>query len=147
MKILVCIDGSEQSFKAVEKAAIIAAGLESPEVTLLNVQEVLARPSSKGVYFSDQTRAFWEKHEIEDRKERTEMLRKAAKFFEEKRIKVDTALVKGHPATSIADMVAQEGFDLVVIGNRGLSGMKKLILGSVSNAVAQEVKSSIFIVK
>ena len=71
----------------------------------------------------------------------------SVEFFRSEKIKVSTIFKEGHPADTIAQVAADEKFDMVVIGSRGLGGLKKLFLGSVSNAVTQEVKTSVLVVK
>ena len=69
-------------------------------------------------------------------------------FFKGKNIKAHTILMEGHPANTIVKIAQEEGFDMIVIGGRGASGVQKLFLGSVSNAVIHEVKDcSVLIVK
>lgn len=65
----------------------------------------------------------------------------------QKNINVNTMLKEGDPAQTIIENASKENFDLVVMGSRGLGGLKKLMLGSVSNAVAQKVGSTAMIVK
>lgn len=47
----------------------------------------------------------------------------------------------------IPEVAEEGGFDLIVIGRRGISGTDKLFLGSVSNAVLQQAKTSVLVVK
>ena len=47
--------------------------------------------------------------------------------------------LKGHPVSTIIDYAANHDFDLLVIGSKGRTGLKKLLMGSVSSAVVQEV--------
>ena len=75
------------------------------------------------------------------------MLLEAKKFFTEQIIEVKTIFKEGHPAQTIAEVANEEGYDMIVIGSRGLGGLKKLFLGSVSNAVLQEATTSVLIVK
>jgi nucleotide-binding universal stress UspA family protein len=58
-----------------------------------------------------------------------------------------TMLVKGRPAEAILDAARTEGADLIVVGSRGLGGVKGLFLGSVSNAVVQNSKVPVMVVK
>lgn len=58
-----------------------------------------------------------------------------------------TVLVKAHPAKAILDVAKSEGADLIVVGSRGLGGVKGLFLGSVSNAVVQNSKVPVMVVK
>lgn len=50
--------------------------------------------------------------------------------------KVDSVVVEGDPAKNIIDFAREEGVDMIVIGSRGLGGIKDLFLGSVSHKVS-----------
>lgn len=52
-------------------------------------------------------------------------------------VSVDTVLEMGHPAEEICTVAARTGADLVVVGTRGMSEMKNLVLGSVSERVVR----------
>ncbi len=141
MKILVCTDGSEQSLKAVQKAADIVADIKEAQVTILHVEEAISHPYEIPRY----------EHSPEGHKKLQEQHQKvladAARLFEQKNIEADTFLKQGHPAHTIVEMASEENYDLIVMGNRGLGGFKKLVLGSVSNAVVQEAEVSVLVVK
>ncbi len=146
MKMLVCTDGSEQSIKAVKKAAFTASHLEEVAVTLIHVyylDTAIISPHADGYV----TGEILQRIDGEKKEEGKKILAEAAKIFEENNIKVNTLLTKGHPGTTIIEAAKQGKYDLVVIGSRGLGGLKKLLLGSVSNAVAQEVETTVMIVK
>lgn len=53
----------------------------------------------------------------------------------------------GQPADEIVKYATNSRSDLIVIGNRGVSGFKKLFMGSVSKRVSNHSKCSVFIVK
>lgn len=61
--------------------------------------------------------------------------------------KTKTILLEGNPAEVIVDVIKENDADLVVMGSRGLSGIKELFLGSVSHHVVQKAPCPIFIVK
>lgn len=140
MKILVCTDGSAHSIYAVEEAAKIAAGFANAEVTVINVDEII--PDEP--YFSEESLAAMEER---NRKEREKILARAAEILKRHHLKVNTMIKKGHPASTIIELAEEGGYDLVVIGSRGLSGIKRALLGGVSNAVVQAVKTNVLIVK
>ena len=145
MKILVCVDGSEQSFKALEKAAVIARGCQSDEVAVIYVDDgkhniFLSIDRNKDYLDDDDIREI--KQLQQEHKERREaILSDALKALEKHNITARPILKVGHPARVIVDVAHTDGFDLIVIGNRGLGGLRRVILGSVSNAVVQEVKN------
>ena len=56
-------------------------------------------------------------------------------------------LAKGHPAKIILYTAKAEKVDLVVVGSRGLGGMKGVLLGSVSSAVVQNAKVPVLVSK
>jgi len=149
MKILVCIDGSESSQKALEEAAVIAQGCNFIEVTLLHVHTP-ARDTTfpfNETISAEQMKNFEIMME-EQKKERKKLLSKAAKFLKDKNIKSNTILKEGHPSHTIVNVAKEEGFEMIVIGSRGMGGLKKFFLGSVSNAVVQEAQNcSVLVVK
>ena len=152
MKMLVCTDGSEQSQKALEKAVLIAKGCLVEEILIIHVDDGKHDyPSftrgSNGFVATKEIEQFLKKKE-EKEAERNKLLADAHKAFVKEGLKVETLLAKGHPANTIVSVAGEKGYDLIVIGSRGLGGLRKVFLGSVSNAVTQEAKNcSILTVK
>lgn len=145
MKILVCTDGSEKSAKAVEKAAFIAEKLDEVDVTIIYVHhlETFLTTHADGFVSGEVLQQIYGEKKEKGKK----ILDEAKKVFEGKNVQAKTLLTEGHPAATIIEAAAKGKFDLVVMGNRGLGGLRKWLLGSVSNAVAQEVESTVMIVK
>lgn len=145
MKVLVCTDGSEQSHKALEKAALIAKGCEADEVVVIHVDEGKRDLSaltwgSEGYSVSDEDiKNLKRLHELHI-EEKQNILQNALNYLKEKNLQANAILKQGHPAKTILDFASENGFDTIVIGSRGLGGWKKRILGSVSSAVVQEAK-------
>ncbi len=145
MKILVCTDGSEQSRKALEKAADIASGCRVDEVAILHVYD--NKPDSSLFYWGEGSSLSkeqldqFQKIREKDKDKRKNILLDALKFFEDKGIKVRTIFKEGHPSNTITKVAEGEGFDMIVIGSRGLGGLNKIFLGSVSSAVVQEARN------
>ncbi len=144
MKILVCVDGSEHSSKAMQKALVLAENSRVEEITLLHVYAGFI----KGATFDDaldleQGR----KLELQMEKRGAAILEQAARAFAGHDFKVDTILKQGHDSHTIVQVAAEGNFDLIVIGSRGIGGVKKLFLGSTSNAVVQEARTNVLVVK
>ncbi|MDW7738660.1 MAG: universal stress protein [Bacillota bacterium] len=149
MKILVCTDGSEHSQKALEKVSSIASELNVEEVAIIHVYDNKSDLSSlTSEYITAEILEGIKKAMEVHEKEREEILEEAQKFFNEKNIKARKIFKEGHPSHTIINVANEEGFDLIVVGSRGFGGLKKIFLGSVSNAVVQEARNcSVLIVK
>ena len=150
MKILVCTDGSEHGLKAVEKAALIAGGNKDNQVTVLHVDEGRLDLTSYSRSGKERTRTVSvmtseniKKMQEEDKAQREKILQEALEYLKNENIKADKILKEGYPSLTIVKVAAEESFDMIVIGSRGLSGFKKVFLGSTSNAVVQEAKDCI----
>jgi nucleotide-binding universal stress UspA family protein len=152
MKILACTDGSDYSQKALEEAALLAEGSKNiDEVAIIYVYDQrhdTYLPFTSEGSFSPKEIENYEKRIKEQKEERKKILSDATKFFEGKNTKVRTIYKEGHPSHTIVKVAQDEGIDIIVIASEGLSGLKKLFLGSVSNAVIQEAKDcSVLLVK
>ncbi len=146
-KILVVIDGSEQSDKALDFALDLARNY-SAEIVLINVLS----PSLLSYVYN--SRMFvpnvdYSKYLKQIRTPHEKLLSKAldkAKNFQET-LKVSKELVEGRPAEKIVETAKKGMFDLIVVGSRGLSGFKEIFLGSVSVRVADKAHCPVLIVK
>ncbi len=151
MKMLVCVDGSEQSLKGVNKAVKLASGCGINEVALIHVYENAYNSywTTHGVGFST-TRQDLEMNRVLDKRlmsQRKQLLLEAASLFQNQLIQPELLIKEGPPARTITSVAEENGFDLIVMGSRGSGGLKKRIPGSVSNAVLQEARASVLIVK
>ncbi len=139
MRILVCIDGSKHGQKALEKASEFARGINVEDLAVIHVfYEDLNLSAIAGDYIPTQEdierlKAILEKQKDENKK----ILADASSYFENKNIKARSIYKEGHPADTILKVIQDEGFDTVIMGSRGLSGLKRIFLGSVSSAVIQ----------
>jgi len=157
MKILACTDGSKHSQKTLEKAAMIAGGCKADDVVVIYVYEEKSERAFVPLFdINSVTKDTVSEEEVERLKklqqehqaQREKILADAAKIFEEKGVQARTVLKQGHAANQIVKLAEDEGFDLILIGSRGMGGLQKLLLGSVSSAVIQEVKNcSVLMVK
>ena len=146
-KILVPIDGSEPSYRALNFAVDLAEKY-SAELTLLSV----AQPFVITPQYIPQpmlTPILTQRYDEEIEGAHKKMLSKA---FEEAQkvdpeIKISKMLINGRPADKIIEISKKQGFDLIVIGSRGLGGVKEFFLGSVSDRVADEASCPVLIVK
>ncbi len=144
MKILVCTDGSKQSRKALEKAAEIAAGCNVNEIAVIHVYD--NKPDSSLFYWDEgsslnkEQMEQFQKLREEDKDKRKNILLEALKFFEDKGLKARTIFKEGHPSHTVVSVAKEEGFDMIVVGSRGLGGLNKVFLGSTSSAIVQEAE-------
>lgn len=140
-KVLVAIDGSENSKKALEKAKELAL-LNNSEVMILNVVSDLRNSHP---YVIDRVcESEINKALLEHGKK---LLEESLKIFEGYTGKVGTSIKCGDPAREIIDMAEKGGYDLVIMGSRGLNALSRAMLGSISNKVLNHIKISVLIVR
>ena len=133
--IMVAVDGSENSMRAVEQAAMLAAAGEDTKVSILSVINI-------DVY-SDMVYDPIEAHGDAQR----EKLGPASEIFENAGVTPEVCLLHGRPAEEIIRIAEKEGADLLVIGSRGLNALQELAIGSVSHKVLKHVKCPTLVVK
>jgi len=62
-------------------------------------------------------------------------------------ISIDTRVDGRDPATALLDIAEEGGYDLLVVGNRGMTGAGRSFLGSVPNKVSHHASRSLLIVR
>jgi nucleotide-binding universal stress UspA family protein len=144
-RILMAVDGSEHAGKVINEALHLAEALKA-EVTVLTVVGEYVYSSRAKVHFSDDN---WELINRQLEAEAEELVEKAALPFREKGLTVKKQVVIGlrSPSDVICDTAAKGDFNMVILGSRGLRGIKEAFLGSVSNKVAHSVDINVLIVK
>jgi nucleotide-binding universal stress UspA family protein len=83
----------------------------------------------------------------ERRVDLTKALDQLAPLFEARGVTVSRETPEGHPAEVLGTAGAGPDTDLVVVGARGLGGVKRLLLGSVSENVLRAARCPVLIVK
>jgi nucleotide-binding universal stress UspA family protein len=66
----------------------------------------------------------------------------AAGILEEQGFACRTEVVRGHPGRTLLELADREGSSLVVAGSRGLGPLRRLALGSVSDALARHADAA-----
>lgn len=131
-KILVPVDGSENSRRAL-KEAIKVAKMTGGTITLLNVApngSLHAQPNSEMVHDKDKG-----------------VLAEGQKLAETEGILVETLLLKGQIVDQIVKAAKEGNFDLIVVGARGLSKLEEIMLGSVSHGVTAKATCPVIVTR
>ena len=143
-KILVAIDGSEPSNHALRYAAESALKWDA-ELIILTVI-----PQTSALLYAGEGRSIVYLDEYEKAMEDAylRVLSKAENGVKEyPDLKYSVKLTKGHVPTKIIEFAKDENVDLIVMGSRGLSGIKSWVLGSTSKHVVDHCTKPILIVK
>lgn len=144
-KILIPIDGSEGSSKAVDYCLRMLENHKAENVVLFHA---VSYPAQLEPY-SGKMRATMMKVKEQLREHGEEILLNAKNRITEKNaaVSVETKLIWGDPKYEIVAEVEEGKYDLLIMGSRGLSGIRGFFLGSVGNHVAQHVKCTVILVK
>jgi nucleotide-binding universal stress UspA family protein len=136
-KILVPLDGSEQSIWALGKAIQIAKRVNG-EITLIHVYSISPTAITPMQVY---------KYAQAMRKHGIGILEDGKKKAEAEGVQAQTLLVDGHTVEEILNAAKEGNFSLIVIGARGLSKMKELLLGSVSDAVTRLAPCPVLVIR
>jgi nucleotide-binding universal stress UspA family protein len=138
-RVLVAVDGSENSERAIEAALQLAKKTGSKVYVVSVVQPlVLSKYPPKTAI------------ELEElfKQQAQELLAKYTSLAADKHgVKVESILGNGYVPKVIVEKAKENDVDLIVIGSRGLSGIKEMFLGSVSHSVVRGSKVPVLVVK
>jgi nucleotide-binding universal stress UspA family protein len=141
--IVVGTDGSDTAKKAVAAAVDLAREIGA---TLDIVSAYEPVPQSR---LREESRQAPEDLQwmINPREDVEATLRDAAEEIEEAGIQVETFAREGDPADAILDVAEERSADLIVVGNKGMTGAKRFLLGSVPNKVSHHAPCSVLIIR
>jgi nucleotide-binding universal stress UspA family protein len=141
--IVVGTDGSDTAIEAV-RHAVDVAGAVGATLELVSayapVREEHVRSEDPGAPH-DVHRAMHPRQEVEA------SLADAASLAREAGINVNTHARAGDPADVILDVAEERHADLVIVGNKGMTGAKRFLLGSVPNKISHHAACSVLIIR
>ncbi|EWH02212.1 universal stress protein [Halomonas sp. BC04] len=142
--ILVPVDGSEGAKKALAVACQLANQADAT-IHILHIPEELSHETTLvwgiGAIAVEATRQ--ERDDIGQ-----QVVDKAAQEARDKGVtKVETAIGRGDPARTIISEAKKRGIDAIVMGSRGLSDLRGLVVGSVSHKVSHAAECSVITVR
>lgn len=136
-RILLAVDGSENSIRATEEAVKIASLIPKCKIEVVYVADV---SKSKNEILHSQG-----KEELAY--SRRKRLYPVEEKIKSKNIDYELKILHGYPGPTIIEYANEEKVDLVVIGSRGLNSLQEMVLGSVSHKVVKRVDCPVLIVK
>lgn len=138
-RILVAVDGSEHSLKAVRYACAMGPPLGA-EVVLLHVVPMLVSATPYHDTVSDQP--FLSLQKVGE-----DILSRAKTVARDCSCEAIDMITHGDPAAKIIDIAKERDVDIIVLGSRGLSGIRRLFVGSISDKVASHAHCPVMIVR
>jgi nucleotide-binding universal stress UspA family protein len=147
--ILVPLDGSPTSMEAADYAIMLST-LHHTQIVLLHVVNVAEYYSS--LQFFEVKQPIESKEIIEEaKKEANKWFNSVKKKMEEKlgtQTKIETHIIISQSIVkSILDFAEEKNVDLIVVGTRGRSGIKKLLLGSTASGIVTYSSCPVIVVK
>ncbi len=151
-KILVTLDGSRLSAKAIPFAIGIAEKFKAEIILLQVVKQTPPVPlvEPAGIVNPVATQTIIEAAQIQNTlrlKEAERYLRRQAKKFTARNIPASHAVIIGNPVETIIKYLHKQHIDLVVMTTHGRSGLKRAIIGSVADAVVRSAGAPVLVVR
>jgi nucleotide-binding universal stress UspA family protein len=142
--ILVGTDGSETAHTALLRAIDLAAGLGA-RLQIVSAYEPVSDQRLRGEAVDVPPDLQWIINPHDDVMALLEAARVAARAGGVDN--VETFARQGDAADAIVDVAEEQHSDLIVVGNKGMTGAKRFLLGSVPNKVSHHAPCSVLIVR
>jgi nucleotide-binding universal stress UspA family protein len=143
-EIVVGTDGSETAGEAVRHAARLA-GAMGATLHVVHAFKLVAPMTSLGDDVGIVPPSLGLTADVEG--DAKEVLGRAVAAARAEGARAEGHLVRGDPADALIETAEQTRADLVVVGNKGMSGVKRFLLGSVPNKVSHHCPCTLLIVK
>jgi nucleotide-binding universal stress UspA family protein len=142
-RIVVGTDGSDTATQAVQQAVALARAVGAQMEIVSAYEPVPAQRlhQERGDVTEDPQ---WS---IKRREEVDATLETAATLAREAGVRFATYARQGDPADAILDVAEERNADLIIVGNKGMSGAKRFLLGSVPNRISHYAPCSVLIIR
>jgi nucleotide-binding universal stress UspA family protein len=141
--MVVGTDGSDTAKEAVRQAGALAKRLES-KVHLVSAYEPVPEGRLAEEHQSVPDDLAWM---VNPRADVNATLAEASDGLRDQGIEVETHAREGDPADAILDVAEEQHVDLIVVGNKGMTGAKRFLLGSVPNKVSHHAPCTVMIIR
>ena len=141
--MVVGTDGSETAREAVRQATELAKSVGAT-IHLVSAYEPVPEGRLRDERAQVPDDLQWM---VNPREDVTVTLEQAGEEIKEQGIEIETHAREGDPADAILDVAEEQGADLIVVGNKGMTGAKRSLLGSVPNKVSHHAPCSVMIIR
>ena len=141
--IVVGTDGSDTARQAVRQAIELARSVGA-RIDLVSAYEPVSDARLREESLQVPKDLQWM---INPREDVQATLEAAAEEIRAAGIEVEMFALQGDPADAILDVAEERGSDLIVVGNKGMTGAKRFLLGSVPNKVSHHAPCSVLIIR
>jgi nucleotide-binding universal stress UspA family protein len=141
--IVVGTDGSETANEAVRQAVELAQAVKA-SVKLVSAYEPVPESRLRGERRDAPEDVQWA---INPKEDVEATLSDAAEIASGAGVEVEIFPRRGDPADAILDVAEESDADLIIVGNKGMTGAKRFLLGSVPNKVSHHAPCSVLIIR
>jgi len=141
--IVVGTDGSTTAQEAVRQAIELAKTVNAT-IHLVSAYEPVSESRLRDERQQVPDDAQWM---VNAREDVDAALKEAAEPLEAEGLTVERYAREGDPADAILDVAEETNSDLIVVGNKGMTGAKRFLLGSVPNKVSHHAPCSVMIIR
>lgn len=142
--IVVGTDGSDTAKEAVRQAGELAAAVGS-QILLVSAYEPVPESRLRHERSEVPADVSWM---VNPREDVQAVLDEECERLQGLGVKeVETVAREGDPADAILDVAEERGADLIVVGNKGMTGARRFLLGSVPNKVSHHAPCNVMIVR
>ena len=141
--IVVGTDGSETAEEAVRQAVDLAKAVGA-KLQLVSAYEPVSNQRIREERQQAPDDVQWS---INPREDVDGTLAEAADVAEQAGVQVERFARQGDPADAILDVAEETKADLIIVGNKGMTGARRFLLGSVPNKVSHHAPCSVLIIR
>src|SRR5262245_55345084 len=141
--MVVGTDGSETAKEAVRQATDLAKRLDA-RIHLVSAYEPVPEGRLRDERQQVPDDMQWM---VNPREDVNNVLHQAGEKIQQAGVEVHTHAREGDPADAILDVAEEQQAGLIVVGNKGMTGAKRFLLGSVPNKVSHHAPCSVMIIR